>query len=444
MEVSVESLSGLNRRVTVLVQHEQVEEKVQKELQKLAARVQMDGFRKGKAPLNVVKQRYSDSIRLEVAQELLKDTLDDALESKKLVPISTPEVDKFELDAGKDFQYSVTFEVYPEFEVEELTKKTKVELIKSSVTDEDVIQMIERLREQHKGWQAVSRKSKSGDQVNIDFKGFVNDEPFENGSSEGVDLVLGSHQMIPGFEDALIGHKAGESFSFDVTFPEVYQEKSLAGQTARFDIVLHEVREGLLPDVDAAFVSKFGVKLGDIDAFRVDIRSHMDRELDKRLREINHDRCFSALAKVNEIELPTVLIDKEIETLKHELYHQIFGAKHSDHEKIPDFPRELFEDRAKKRVHLGLIVSEYVKKHRMIVDDARVEAMLDRLSSAYDDPVAFKTQTREDKQWMAEIEAIVLEQMIAERILETTSVKEEKLIYDDVMNYKNDKDNQKE
>lgn len=436
MAVSVESLSGLERRVTVLVQREQVEQKMQEELTKLVSRVQIDGFRRGHVPLHIVKQRYANSVRLDVGQDLLKDSLDEALRSQKLVPINTPTVDLFELEEGKDFRYAVIFEVYPEFELQELTKKTKLDVLRGSVTDQDVAHTIERIREQNKSWKAVTRAAKMGDQVKLDFKGYQNDQPFEGGEGTGLTLVLGSHQMIPGFEEGIVKHHVGKPFSIDVVFPADYHEKKLAGQATRFDIVLHEIAEGELPEVNDKFLETFGITSGGIEALQQDIRQHMEREMSKRLREINHDHCFSALAEKNQFEIPTSLVEKEIGNLKHELYHQLFGQKHTAHEKIPDFPRDLFEERAKKRVKLGLVVSEYVKKHKLMVEEARVEAMLDQFSTAYDDPESFKTQTRSDDQMMAEIEAIVLEQMIAERILETVTVQEKQFSYESLMNYK--------
>lgn len=436
MQVSVETLSGLNRRVTVSIPSDRVEKEVSTKLNQLAGRIELDGFRRGKAPLSLVKKRYADSVRGEVAQSLIENTLYDALRQEALMPVASPAVDEFKLKAGEDFQYAVSFEVYPEIELKPLDKKTKVEIIQAEIQDKDVDGMIEKLREQNKAWSKVDKEVAKGHQVLIDFKGFIGDHPFEQGEAKEQTLEIGSQRMIPGFEDALIGHKAGETFSIDVTFPEDYQHKDMAGKEARFEIHLHEVSEGSLPELNEAFVKRFGIESGELEALRKDIRLHMERELERRLKEFNHEACFSVLLKAHDIELPLGLIDKEIEGLKHEMYHQIFGSHHTENEKIPDFPRELFEDRAKRRVHLGLLFSEYVKKHGIIADPAKVDALLERIASAYDDPKAFIAQCHADKHTLAEIEGMVVEQQVADSILEQVSMKERTLDYKTVMDMK--------
>lgn len=435
MEVSVETLNGLNRRITVSIPAERVEKEVDTRLRKLVTEVELDGFRRGKAPLSLVKKRYSETVRGEVAQRLLESTLYEALGQTDLKPVASPAVDEFKLKVGEDFQYAVSFEVYPAIDLREPDKKTKLEVLTASIQDKDVDQMIEKLREQNKAWKKTDHAVKEGNQVVVDFKGFIGEEAFDKGEAQGHRLEIGAKQMIPGFEEALIGHKPGESFSIEVTFPKDYHE-DLAGKEARFDIHLHEVLEGGLPALDKEFVKRFGIQSGEIEDLKKDIKQHMERELDRRLKEINHEACFAALMQVNEVELPLGLINKEIESLKHEMYHQIFGPKHVDNEKIPDFPRELFEDRAKKRVCLGLLFSEYIKKHSIVADNERVETMIKHIAAAYDDPKAFMAQCQTDKHMMAEIEAMVVESMVADRIRENVTVNETASDYEQVMNKK--------
>lgn len=436
MEVAVESLSGLKRRVCVSIPSEQVELQVQERLKHLAAKVKLDGFRPGKVPRHIVEKQYLGRVRVEVAQELLEETLPQALQQKSLSPVSTPAVDKFDLEPNQNFTYAVSFEVLPEITIIEPDKKIKMEWFSAEVKEADIDQMIEKLQAQHQEWSPVERKAKKGDKVSIDFDGTIEGEPIESGKATEFSLELGSGQMIPGFEEALIGHQAGETFTIEVTFPEDYHEKEIAGKKAQFDIKLHQVLAGKCPELDTDFVKKFGIESGEVADLRADIAANMDRELKRRLREMNHDACFNVLAELNEFEMPIGLIDKEIEHLKHEMYHRIFGPKHTKNEKIPDFPRELFEERAKKRVHLGLLFAEYVKKHSLVAAAERVEAMLEQYAAAYTDPEAFKRQCQADKQQMAEIEALVVEQLIAENIRQLVSVKEKTISYQDAMNDK--------
>lgn len=434
MDVSVESTNGLTRRVSVSIPSEHVEQKVQERLKHLASRVKMDGFRPGKAPLSLVKKQYLESVRVEVAQSLLEETLPEALQKKALSPVSSPAIEKFEAKPGEEFKYTVSFEVLPVIKIKEPDQKSTVEWLTSEVKASDIDDMIKKLQTQNMSWTTVSRAAKKSDKLRIDFDGTVDGTAIEHGKSTDFSIELGSGQMIPGFEDALIGHKFGESFTIEVTFPKDYHEEKLAGKNAKFDIVLHEVEEGKLPELDADFVKSYGVMSGKFEDLREDISVNMARELDRRLREINHEACFAVLTELNPFELPSGLIDKEIEHLKHEMYHRIFGSQHSDNEKIPDFPRELFEDRAKKRVHLGLLFSEYVQKHSVVADQKQVDELIEKYALAYADPDQFKAQCRADKNWMAELEAVVIEQLVAEKIRDAVSVKKKKVSYQDAMN----------
>lgn len=434
MDVSVESTNGLTRRISVSIPSEHVEEKVQQRLKHLASRVKVDGFRPGKAPLNIVKKQYLESVRVEVAKDLLEETLPEALQKEALSPVSSPSIEKFEAEPGQNFKYTVSFEVLPEIKIKEPDQKSKIDWLISEVKAADIDEMIKKLQTQNMSWKSVSRAAKKGDKLRIDFDGSVDGTPIEHGKSTDFSIELGSGQMIPGFEDALIGHKSGESFPIEVTFPKDYHEDKLAGKRAKFDIVVHEIEEGTLPELDAEFVKTYGVSSGKLEDLREDISTNMARELDRRLREINHEACFSVLTELNPIDLPSGLIDKEIEHLKHEMYHRIFGSAHSENEKIPDFPRELFEERAKKRVHLGLLFSEYVQKHGVIADQTQVDELIEKYATAYAEPAQFRAQCRSDKNWMAELEAVVVEQTVAEKIRDAVTVKEKKVSYQDAMN----------
>lgn len=437
MQVSVETLKGLERKVTVSVPTEKVEEEVSLRLKNLARKVKVDGFRPGKVPMHVVNSRYSDSVREEVAREMVQSTLFEALQKNELVPAGYPYVEPEEIQKGKDFRYTAVFEILPVFEIAELNQAT-VELVRSEVTDKDVKEMLEKLREQNKEWHEVTHAAKNDDKVVIDFEGFLDDKPFEGGSAEGHELVLGSGAMIPGFEDGIIGAEIDTPFEIKVNFPEDYGHKDLAGKEATFKITVRKIMSGKLPVLDEAFANKFNIKEGGIEALSKDIKENMTRELERRVSMMNREKLFDKLLEVNKIDLPLALIDKEIENLKHDMYHRLFGHEHKENEQIPDFPRELFEEQAQRRVHLGLLFSEYVKKHKIVAEKDKVNAMIDKFASAYESPEELRAWYQSSKEHLAEIEALVMEDMVADKIAEDAKLKYKNKDYDSVMNPKKD------
>lgn len=438
MQVSVESLQGLERKITVSVPSQKVEEEVSLRLRNLARKVKMDGFRQGKVPLDLVNKRYSHDVRNEVTREMVQSTLFEALKEKDLVPAGMPEVEPLQIEEGKDFEYSAKFEVLPEIKINELNK-AEVESVHAEVKDKDVNDMIEKLREQNKNWKEVDRAAKDADKVVIDFEGFVDDKAFQGGAAKGHELILGSKSMIPGFEEGIIGHKKEKAFDINVEFPADYGHAELAGKKSVFKITIHAIFEGVLPALDDEFAAKFNLKEKGMDALKKDIKENMERELERRVSSMNREKAFDKLLELNPIDLPNTMVDSEIGHLKHEMYHRLFGNEHSDNEQIPDFPRELFEEQAKRRVHLGLLFSEYVKLHKLTADKARVDAMIDKLASAYEHPEELKAWYQGNKEHLAEIEALVTEEVVAEKINENAKVVKKAMSYDEVMNPQKDK-----
>lgn len=443
MAVSVETLEGLGRKITVTVPGIQLEQEIDSRLKDLSHKVKIDGFRPGKVPFNVVKKRYETSVRFEVMKDKMQSSLYEALAEQNLVPANTPEVEPMNFEAGQDFTYSATFEVYPSIEITELDGDA-VEVISSAVSDKDVDDMLEKLREQSKLWKEVERLSKLEDKVVIDFEGFIDNEAFEGGKATDFELVLGSKQMIPGFEDAIVGHNINEEFEINVKFPEDYNHETLAGKDAKFKIKLKKVFEGELPELDAAFAEKFNVKEGGVEELRKDIKENMQRELDRAVSSKNRETIFDRILSKNEFDIPKSLVDREIEHLKHEMYHKIFGHEHSDNETIPDFPRELFESNATKRVKLGLLFGEYVKKHEISVDTARVDAMIDKLAGAYDNPSEVRAWYKSNKSRLQEVEGLVIEEMVADKIISSATVTQKFLDYQEVVNSSKEHDEQEE
>lgn len=443
MQVSVETLNGLERKVTVSVPTEQVEEEVGLRLRNLARKVKVDGFRPGKVPMQEVKKRFSDSVREEVAREMVQTTLYDALKKNELVPAGSPFVEPESIEQGKDFTYTATFEVFPQIQIKEIDG-AEIEITSSKVNESDVDDMIEKLREQAKGWESVQRKAANGDKVKIDFKGFINDEPFAGGEANDYELILGSNSMIPGFESGIVGGELNKPFDITVNFPADYGHNELAGKDARFTITIKDVMEGKLPELDDAFAQKFNIEKGGIEALRKDIRENMDRELERRVSAMNREHIFNKLMEANSIDLPKALVDNEIENLKHDMYHRLFGHEHHDNEKIPDFPRALFEDQARKRVHLGLLFAEYVKAHEIIADEERVDAMIEKFANAYENPNELREWYRGNSERRSEVESLVTEEMVAEKISAAAKLINKEMSYNEVMNPKKDKENEGE
>lgn len=435
MQVSVVTLKGLERKVTISVPTDIVENEVSSTLKNFARKVKVDGFRPGKVPMHVVNSRFLGAAHEEVARKLIESTLPEALEKEDLSPLSYPAVDVQPIEKGKEFTYSAVFEVLPEFEAAELNQ-AEVEQVRSEVTKKDVDAMLEKLRDQHKDWKEVNHKVKKDNKVVIDFEGFLDGTPFDGGSAEGHELVLGSGSMIPGFEEGIIGATKDTPFDIQVKFPEEYGHEKLAGKEATFKITVKKVMEGVLPALDDAFAEKFNIKEGGVEALTKDIKENMTRELERRLSSLNRDTLFNHFLKANPIEVPVVLVDREIENLKHEMYHKIFGHEHHENEKIPDFPRVLFEEQAKRRVQLGLLFTEYVKKHEIKAQPEQLDAKIDSFANAYESPDELRTYYQNNKELMGQIEDLVMEELVADKIAADAKINYTNSDYDTVMNPK--------
>jgi trigger factor len=434
MTVSVETLSGLERKVNISVPTTKIEEEVSSRLKSMAGRAKMDGFRPGKAPLNLVKQRYSDDVRLEVVREMLQPSLYEALKEHDLAPVAAPRIEPGPIEMGQDFSYSAFFEVFPVFEIKELGE-AQLELISSEVTDADVDATVEKLREQHKTWNEVTRAAADGDKLVIDFDVFEGEQELgEQGRGRDFEIILGAGAVLPELETSLIGTKKDEKSEHTVDFPADWHDVAFAGKSLCFKVTVHQIMEGVLPALDDELAEKFNIVDGGIEALKKDIRSHMERALERRVNELNRQTTFDEFLKLNPFDLPAALMDEEIQHLRHEFYHQVFGHEHSEDEKIPDFPRHLFEERATRRVHLGLLFSDYVKQNEIIADKESVEAMINKSAESYDDPDEVRAWYHNDQKHMAEIEALVIEEKAAEKLTEKAIITTKAVAYDEVMN----------
>ncbi len=430
MQVSLVSSEGLKRTLKVELPAERVESKVETRLRSMTKTVRVNGFRPGKVPFSVVKSRFAESVRQEVLGGVIQETFAEAISEQKLNPAGLPSVTLDQSDAKEGYTYSAEFEVMPEIEPADVSA-LEIETIEASVEDADIDTMLESLRKQRVAYEAVEREAAKDDQVIIDFTGYLNEEAFEGGHATEVPLVLGSGQMIPGFEDAIVGIKAGEERKIDVTFPEEYQVDTLAGQATQFDIKCHEVREPKLPELSEEFVKSLGVESGDADELKRDIRANMERELANAIENQVKERVMDGLLSINEFEVPTATVKEEAGRLKQEFMDQMSQNGQNFGGNLPD---EMFMDRATRRVKLGLLVGEMVRKNEIEVKDDDVQAKLTEIASAYDEPQQVIEYYNSNQQLMQNVRGVVLESNVVAWVLENAKTTATQSNFSDVMN----------
>ncbi|WP_439134444.1 trigger factor [Pseudomaricurvus sp.] len=431
MQVSIETTTGLERRMTVGIPAEQVETEVTKRLQEATKTVRLNGFRKGKVPLKVVKQRFGAGVRQEVVGEFMSRSFYDAVQQEDVKPAGQPSIEPKEMEEGKDVEFVATFEVYPEIEVGD-TSSFEIEKLVAEVQDADVDNMIDVLRKQQASWTQVDRAAKTDDQVNIDYTGTKDGEEFEGGKAEGQDLVLGSNSMIPGFEDGLVGLKAGDEKTLSLSFPEDYHAEELKGAAVEFAVKVNSVSEQELPELNAEFFSKYGVEGDDEAQFRADVRKNMERELKNAAKSKLKNQVMDKLIEANEVDLPKSLVAGEVEALRNQMMQQFGGAQpNMDLKSL--LPDEMFSEQAERRVALGLIVGEVVKASEIKVDSDRVREMVEELASTYQDPEEVVNYYFNNRELLAGVESVVLEDQVVDYILDKAKVTETNSTYEEVI-----------
>lgn len=419
MQVSVENGEGLERRVTVIMEPERIESEVENRLRDLSRSARLPGFRPGKVPVALLRQRFGERIHSEVISEMVQSTFGEALGQVRLNPVGQPSFD-LKLDPqAKQYSYIATFEVLPEFELGSLADKV-IKRPVAEVTEADLEALIERLREQRKTFLAVERPAQEGDLLKISFAGTLEGEtdPLPGGSAKDRQLVLGSGQMIPGFEGGLLGVKAGEVRQLDLTFPDEYHVEHLRAKPVSFAVTVHSVEEPQLPAVDAEFAKAYGVADGNLDQFRQDVRANMARELKQRIGMNIKSQVMELLLETNPIVIPKSLVVQEIQVLKNQSRQSLPANT-----KV-ELPDSLFEANARRRVALGLILAKIVKANDLKADPERVrEAVLD-LASTYEDPKEVVDFYYSHKEHLASLEAMALEGQVVEWVTSQVQVEE--------------------
>ena len=431
MQVVLESPSALERQFTITIPTGEIETEFEAKVAETAKRVRIDGFRPGKVPTKVVRQRYGQAIRQEMASDLIEKSLGQALTEHDVKPIGQPKIEDLHFEEGSDFTFKATFEVFPDLDPT-LIGGDSIEQIKCKIGAADVKEMIATLREQRKSWKESARAgSKNGDRVTINFGGLLDGQTFEGGSGQDHALVLGSGSMIPGFEDGIVGMKKGDIREVEVTFPEDYHSENLKGKEALFKIELTKVERGQLPTIDEEFIKTFGVESGDEKEFKAEIKEQMARELSMTLKNMNKSKIFDVLLEKNsDTPVPQTAIKSEINTLKQQAAKRFGGGQQFDPDQLPD---ELFTEEAERRVRLGILLGATVRKLEMQADADRVRALVDEMATAYDDPEQVVNFYYSNNENLKQIEALAVEEQVADKLLESAKAKTIDMSYADVM-----------
>ena len=433
MRVSVETTSGLERRLTVGVPADRVDTAVDKRLQEAARNVRLPGFRPGKVPMRVMQQRFGAGVRQEVLGEVISQSFQEAVISENLRPAGQPSIEARKMDVGQDVEYTATFEVFPTVEVSTLDDLS-VEKPVADVTDADIDDIVEVFRKQQGKLVTAERAAAEGDTVVIDFEGFRDGEAFEGGAGEGTSLELGSGRMIPGFEDGLVGASAGEEKVLKLTFPEDYQNEVLAGADVEFKVQVKEVQELELAPVDAALFAQYGLEEGTEEEFRAEVKQNMERELRNAIEASVKNQVMDAVvAAHDDLELPASLIAQEVNAMRQQMFQQFGGGAPQDMDLSSVLPDEMFSEQAERRVKLGLVVAEMIGQFELTAEPAKVREAIEDIASTYQDPEEVINWYYSENEQLAGIESRVLEDAVVEKLLSTAAIAEVECSYQDAL-----------
>ncbi len=412
MMVTVESTGTLERRMRVELPAERVEKEIESRLKSVGKTAKIKGFRPGKIPAKVVRQRYGTQVRQEVLTDLMGQSYRDAVVQENLNPAAQPKIEPELSGKGKGFAFVATFEVMPDVTLKDV-EKIEVTRPEIDISDEDCDDMLENLRKQKATWKTVEREAMQGDRVVVDFDGRLKGESIEGGTGSEVPVVLGEGQMLPDFEKGLTGVKAGEEKSFKVKFPKDYHVEELANKKVDFTVKVHRVEAEELPPLDDSLAEIYGVKEGGLDKLRADIVENMEREAEQKVRSDVREQAMSGLLEANPIEVPNSLIHQEAHSMQHEAMRQ-FGIE--DHEQAP--PLDNFTEGAEKRVRLSLLIQQLVADNEIVLDAGRLRERVEQICAGYEDSGAMVTNYLANPQVMSRIEPMVMEEQAVEWIIE--------------------------
>ncbi|HWH49892.1 MAG TPA: trigger factor [Burkholderiales bacterium] len=431
MQADLETLSSLERRLSVSLPLAQVNSEVENRLKRLARTVKLHGFRPGKVPLKIVEQQFGGQVRQEVLGDAVQRSFGEAVKEKNLRVAGYPRIEvKSAGDAEGKFEYTATFEVYPELAIGELAG-VKIARPLVNISDVEVDKTIEILRKQRTHYHSAGRGARPGDQVQMEYRGTIDGNPFEGGSSTDQYALLGEGQLLADFERNVVGMKAGEAKSFELRFPDDYHGKEVAGKTAQFEVTVKDVREPHVPEADADFAKSLGVADGDTAKMRAEIKANLEREVKRRASARVKDQVMKALLDATRVELPRALLDMEIDRLMHNMRHDL-EARGLKADKVP-MPKEAFEPEAQRRVSLGLILAEMVKRHGLEAKPDQVKAVVGEYAQSYERPEEVLRWYYQSPDRLREVESIVLEDNVVQWVLANAGVEDKATEFDDLM-----------
>jgi trigger factor len=418
MQFTVKTTQGLERSIEVMIPHTRVAGEVDRRLRELSRTVNVRGFRKGKVPLPVIKQQFGSQVHGDTINELIRQGYADVVSKEKLRPATNPRISPIQVEPGSDLKFQAIIEVLPEVTVKPVDALT-IERPVAQITEADVDAMLLSMRRQRVTYAPVDRESRKGDRVVADFLGRLDGVPFQGGEGKAMPFVLGAGRAIADFESALTGMKAGETKTASVTFPANYGAPELAGKTTEFDLTVQAVEEEVLPEVDEAFIQSFGINEGSLERLREEVRRSMEREAGEAVRTRLRGQVFEALQRENPLELPASLVEEQIQQMQIDLMQR---NGRTDASQIP--PRGPFEDPARRRVLLGLLVGELVRRENLKVDREKVYARLDELAASYPDPERVRQTYLQNPDAMRQVETSVLEDQVVDWVVSHAQVRD--------------------
>lgn len=431
MQSNVEELGALERRLDVSVPQEKIETEVESRLKRLARTAKIHGFRPGKVPLKIVKQQYGPQVRQEVIGDVLKKNFSEAVREKNLKVAGYPRFEPKNIaENASQFEFSATFEVYPDLVLGDLGN-SRVERPIVTVAQADVDRTIDTLRKQRVQYEPADRPAAKGDRINIDFRGTIDGAEFAGSKAENYSLILGEGRFLKDFEEPLINMSAGQSKTFEVAFPPDYHGKEAAGKTAAFEVKLNAVEEPKLPEIDAEFARSLGVEDGDIQRLRAEIQANLEREVTNRIKARIKEQVMQCLLDTTNSQAPKALIEAEMERLMHDA-RQDLVSRGVNPKNMP-LPHDLFHERAQRRVSLGLILAELVKMHGLQPKPEQVRAMVEDLAQSYENPAEVVKWHYAVPDRLNEAESLALEDNVVQWVLEKVKVEDKPMTLNELM-----------
>ncbi|MEC9376306.1 MAG: trigger factor [Pseudomonadota bacterium] len=427
MHVSVKSAKGLVRRMRVKVPAEKIEKEITTRLKDVGRKAKIQGFRPGKVPAKIVQQRYGAQVRQEVIQDLLQSSYTDAVVQEDLKPAGSPSIEPENIKEGEGLTYTAVFEVFPEIVLKDLNKiKVNKPIVK--IAEDDIDNMVQKLREQNAAYNKVDRKSAKGDRVTVNFEGKLKGESFDGGSAKDFQMVLGEGNMLEDFEKPIYGMNSGDTKSFKLKFPKDYHSNELAGKKVDFEVEITEVAEQTLPDIDEELIKKFGIATGLIDDLRSDVEKNLNRELAAKLKSAIRKQVLDGLMNKNSIDVPEVLVSQESESMQKEMMQRMGITDDAEAPKI-----ETFREASEKRVRLGLLLNAAIQENAFQIDQSQINAKLDEICEPYDNPDEIRKIYQQNQQLINQIESVLLEEQVIEWMISQARLSDKAMTYNELM-----------